>query len=84
MFGNAEGWISTAWDRFAGPEDNSAAEKVNAAAETLISIASSSSSSSPDAVGLQITSIQLTDPMVSQAGSEVLISCQDPSGKALT
>ncbi|KAK9845033.1 hypothetical protein WJX74_009924 [Apatococcus lobatus] len=74
-----EGWISTAWDRFAGPEDNSAADKVNAAAETLISIASSSSAAS-DAIGLHITSIQLTATALSQSGSEVLIKCQDASG----
>lgn len=77
---HTEGWISTAWDKFAGPEDNSAADKVNAAAETIISIASSSRL--PAAVGLQITSIQLTDPAVSQAEFEVLISCQDVSGEA--
>ena len=79
---DAEGWISTAWDKFAGPEDNSAADKVNAAAETLKLLASSASASA--AVGLEITSVQLTDAALSLSGSEILISCQDFSGKPQT
>ncbi len=76
----AVGWISKAWGGFAGPEDNSAADKVNAAAESLISVASSTTL---EAINLSVTSIQLNDPSLGQSGAEVVVECQALSGDLL-
>ena len=73
----AEGWISKAWGEFAGPEDNSAADRVNAAADSLISVAISSV---PEVMGLAMTSIQLTDSGLSQSGADVVVECQAAAG----
>ena len=80
----AVGWISKAWGEFAGPEDNSAADKVTAAAtaaESLMSVASSTTLD--EAINLSVTSIQLNDPSLDQSGAEVVVECQALSGDLL-